>query len=243
MGDDKSRNLNRSVYLVLHLNEHAFPLDPVIPINLIICQDGRRIYSFVSKESAENGTPVTLTFPSLAESKHSDSVAGDIETFDHILTQYADFRWEYESSGNSEIPPSPISPPSNVNTASAPPYIYDNEEDSVGTKVQEGKHVDNPELRGHLVLMDQASGEVLGQVATGTTAIKEDPSVSGSSAIGQHDAGPVVLELPPDVYDAYTGAKPLTEVTPDLLEAREIFVRGVPPEEEDWVTKSAHLMR
>ena len=229
--------------MVLHLNEHALPLDPVIPISLIICQDGRRVYSFVTRVNTEKEVSVSLTLPALSGSKDSDSVAGDIETFDHILTQYADFRWAYESSSSPVIPPSPTSSPSYANTSTAPPYFYDNEEDIVGTKVQEGKHVDNPELRGHLVLMDEASGEVLGQVPTQTTAIKEDPSVSGSSAIGQQNAGPVVLELPPDVYDAYTGARPLTEVTPDLLEAREIFVTAVPPGQEDWITKSAHLMR
>lgn len=231
--------------MVLHLNGHAFPLDPVIPISLIIYQDGRRVYSFVAKQSAGNGTPVTVTLSSLFDSKDSDKVAADIETFDQILTQYADFRWQYESSTSSEIPSSPGSSHLTVNTLAAPPYTYgyDNEEDTEGTKVQEGKHVDNLELRGHLVLMDESSGEVLGQVPTRTTAIKEDPSVSGLTTTGEQNAGPVVLELPPDVYDAYTGAKPWTEITPDLLEAREIFVTAVPPEEQDWVTKSAHLMR
>ena len=49
-----------------------------------------------------------------------------------------------------------------------------------------------------------------------------------------------------DMYDAYTGAG--TSVVPyaeraDLEEARAIFVRAIPPEDQDWMTKSATIIR
>ncbi|CAL1703366.1 unnamed protein product [Somion occarium] len=91
--------------------------------------------------------------------------------------------------------------------------------------------------------MDEASGEVVAEVPERLgVSIKEDPSVSGASRDGA-SAGPVVLELPPDVYDVYTGAKDAKDVREeDLLEAREIFVTAIPPEEQDWITKSANLV-
>ncbi|KAH9939583.1 hypothetical protein B0H21DRAFT_756277 [Amylocystis lapponica] len=87
--------------------------------------------------------------------------------------------------------------------------------------------------------MDEASGEVVAEVPH-QAPITEDPALAqqdqkqGAGSLDEK-AGPVVLELPPDAYDAHTttGA--------ELLEARQLFVRAVPPEEQDWIMKSAML--
>ncbi|OBZ75409.1 hypothetical protein A0H81_04903 [Grifola frondosa] len=68
-------------------------------------------------------------------------------------------------------------------------------------------------------------------------ALAQEDTKAAEAGAAEQIAAPVVLELPPDVYDAYTGAAP--GVPSDLTEAQEIFVRAVPPEEQDWIMKSA----
>ena len=73
--------------------------------------------------------------------------------------------------------------------------------------------------------------------------IQEDDSIGRADAAA--DAGPVMLELPPNVYDAYTSGASSAPITvgSELEEARTIFVRTIPPKEQDWITKSASLIR
>jgi spartin len=82
------------------------------------------------------------------------------------------------------------------------------------------------DLRGHLVLINEDSGEVVGQVDKKFN-IREDPRL--------HEKGrenePVVIEVP-DEDGVYDDGTPL-----------EVFARYVPPGEEDWITKGATVVR
>jgi spartin len=82
------------------------------------------------------------------------------------------------------------------------------------------------DLRGHLVLINEDNGEVVGQVDQ-KFHIREDPRL--------HEKGrenePVVIEVPED-DSAYDEGTPL-----------EVFARYVPPEEGDWMTKGATVVR
>ncbi|KAI0081448.1 hypothetical protein K474DRAFT_1688682 [Panus rudis PR-1116 ss-1] len=208
---------DKAVFIVLHLDQYTFPLDPVSPVNLVLYDDGRRSYTFQSNQ--QQGT---ITIPALSEDQ--TQLAEDIETFDQILSQYADLRWKTQSEVDAGLG-----------------HEY--------TRVREGQHVDDSALRGHLVLMDEASGEVVAEVPQKLN-VREDPSVSSSQDRKDGEKGPVLLELPPDVYDAYTGEgngvwqppKARREEGEEYVEAKEIFVRAIPPEEQDWMTKSAHVI-
>jgi len=211
-----------SMHLVVQLNEHNFPIDPASPVSLVISDDGERTYTIQPTNGGKQSVrEVKLIIPCPTEDE--SHLIEDIETFDHVLAQYAGFSWRTEDG-------TPTDP--------APSYA---------TAIKTGTHVSDPSLRGHLVLMDESSGEVIGGVQDKLAglSIKEDPAVSAQDKglnAGQ-DAGPVVLELPPDIYDAYTGAARVGESEgEEFREAREIFVRSIPVEEQDWMTRSATLI-
>lgn len=213
---------NRSVYLVVRLNDVEFPIDPSRPIARHITPDGTHVYTFTLDGPAAqslglkgDSVPISLSLMGLPDPARKDA----IETFDQILGQYAG--WE-GVSGDVQQP--------------------------TGLNMQEdaGKPAD---LRGRLVLMDESTGEMVGEVPN-QLPIHEDPALEGiDKTEGAKDvahAAPVVLELPPDLYDAYTGQQPSeaeSVAAAELSEAREIFVRAVPPEQQDWIMKSASLVR
>ena len=162
-----------------------------------------------------DSVPVSLSLRGLPDPTRKDA----IETFDQILGQYAG--WEGASGDVQQ---------------------------STGVNLH-GDGGRAEDLRGRLVLMDEMTGEMVGEVPH-QLPIHEDPALEGIDKIeGAKDvahAAPVVLELPPDVYDAYTGQQPSeaeVAAAAELTEAREIFVRAVPPEQQDWLTKSASLIR
>lgn len=213
-----SGNTNNTVYLILHLNNHVYPIDPAIPLHLKHLPSGERTYSFRPTEGT--GIPeVHLTIPSPPSDTHLKDAH---EILDHVLSQYASLH--HDSSG---LPPIPT---------------YDQ---AISTNFA-GMHLDNPGLKGHLVLLDEASGEVVGELPR-TLNIKEDETVrAGEKAAKAHDgvAAPVVLELPPNVYDEYMSGKSISSGEgEELAEVREVFVTVIPPEERDWMTRGAGLFR
>ncbi|KAI0648358.1 hypothetical protein C8Q79DRAFT_571098 [Trametes meyenii] len=220
--DDKATQLaaslsheDRSLYLVLHLNALELPLDPTHPISVQVGRDGARTYTFQSIESpvdqASSTIYLTVPIPARPDAHRAETV----EAFDHILAQYA------EVSGLS-LDPATRSPNSNAQSPTA------------GQPDQD--------LRGRLVLVDEESGEVVGELPN-RVHISEDPALAKAEKGKDGEPAPVLLELPPDVYDAYTGqgtsVVPYHEPESDLDEAKEIFVRAIPPEDQDWITKSA----
>ena len=227
---------DRSLILVLRLGALELPLDPARPISLRIARDGTRTYTFRSatadasvqdkpEHAVDDPTATWLTVP--VPSRPDPHRAETVEALDHILAQYADFDWETEGGAHHDAPPHTVEEEVHAPAprADAPPK----------------------ELHGKLVLMDEESGEIVGELPN-RVKIKEDPALA-DVAYGKAKGGepaPVMLELPEDVYDAYTGAG--TSVVPysersELEEAREIFVRAIPPEDQDWMTKSATLIR
>ncbi|OJT13433.1 hypothetical protein TRAPUB_10031 [Trametes pubescens] len=230
--DDKTAPLaaslsadDRSLYLVLRLNSLELPLDPTRPISVHVANDGARTYTFQSTDTLpiEGPTPVYLTVP--IPSRPDAHRAETIEAFDHILAQYA------EVEG---FPPSPILPaqhPAGQGDATSSSQTRDSKKE---------------DMHGKLVLMDEESGEVVGELPH-RVHIKEDPALARAEKGKDGAPAPVLLELPPDVYDAYTGqgASVLPyHTTPqsDVEEAREIFVQAIPPEDQDWMTKSATII-
>ncbi|KAH9930943.1 uncharacterized protein B0H18DRAFT_1083676 [Fomitopsis serialis] len=214
-----SATSGRSVYLVVRLNAIEFPIDPSRPVARHITPDGTHVYTFVLDGQAARtldlkgeSVPVSLSLRGLPDPARIDA----IETFDQILGQYAG--WEGASGGVQQ---------------------------SAGVNLHEGGG--NPEtLRGRLVLMDEATGEMVGEVPH-QLPIHEDPALvrvdEVEGAKGTAHTAPVVLELPPNVYDAYTGQGTAEgAAASELSEAQEIFVRAIPPDQQDWMTKSASLI-
>lgn len=217
------------VTLALHLNSHVFKLIPPTPVALVILPSGERIYTFeaaTGEKSTEKPNSVRLTVPPPTEG--SQHVATDIETFDQILTQYTDFSW---TQGSPEVAPPPLPARRGQPDSAVPPNIKPN--------VEEHKPVQDPSLRGRLLLMDETNGDVIGELPE-TLNITEDPSMPGSAGSG---ADAVVLEMHPDMFDACTGVRPLGSEGEELLGTREVFVSVVPPEDQDWMMKGASLVR
>ncbi|EMD34367.1 hypothetical protein CERSUDRAFT_97628 [Gelatoporia subvermispora B] len=231
-----------AVYLVLKLGDVEIPVDPAQQVSLNIAADGMRTYNFSATELDGSGTSAQA---GLGDEKNTNAVrlaippstlarpqvVEDVETFDHVLTQYANFTWTSE----------------------------DTQQLSQGTDIpsREPQETDiDDDLRGRLVLMDEASGEVVAELPE-DLHVTEDPGLAREDALREagkapspgesaRRADPVVLELPPEVYDAYTGQAGAPEAGRDaggaLKDTRELFVRAIPPEEQDWITKSASLI-
>ncbi|KAI0324694.1 hypothetical protein GY45DRAFT_342417 [Cubamyces sp. BRFM 1775] len=227
--DDKSAPLaaslsaeDRSLYLVLRLNSLELPLDPTKPISVQVGPDGGRTYTFQAADTPVGAEPslIRLTIP--IPPRHDAHRAETVEAFDHILAQYT------EVEG---IAPEPHS------------QAYHEAETRTAASHAASEAAAQPEdLRGKLVLMDEESGEVVGELPS-RVHITEDPALAKAEKGKDGEPAPVLLELPPDVYDAYTGqgtsVVPYHEPESELEEAREIFVRAIPPEDQDWITKSA----
>ncbi|KAJ7144893.1 hypothetical protein C8R43DRAFT_1070394 [Mycena crocata] len=82
---------------------------------------------------------------------------------------------------------------------------------------------DSEDLRGHLVLVNQDNGEVVGEFDR-KFSVQEDPTLSQAG----HERDPVIIELPDDKeWDENVMA---------------IFARAIPPEQQDWITKGATII-
>ena len=86
---------------------------------------------------------------------------------------------------------------------------------------------DQKNLHGHLVMINEDTGEIVGEVED-RFRIQEDPMMYQQG----HENDPVVIEVPDE------GG--LREEDANALAA---FARIVPPDEQDWITKSATVVR
>jgi spartin len=77
------------------------------------------------------------------------------------------------------------------------------------------------DLRGRFVLVNEDGGEIVGAL-DGSVRVREDPSLGEAG----HENDPVIVELPEDD-------------TLDDLRDIEVLVRTVPPEDRDWMMRSA----
>ncbi|KAE9401528.1 hypothetical protein BT96DRAFT_965005 [Gymnopus androsaceus JB14] len=84
---------------------------------------------------------------------------------------------------------------------------------------------DTPQdYRGHLVLINQDSGDIIGEVDQ-KISVHEDAALSHPEKGHEHD--PVVIEIPEDEEEG---------------KAIEVFARTIPPNEQDWITSSAKVV-
>ncbi|KAJ6606271.1 hypothetical protein DFH09DRAFT_1119723 [Mycena vulgaris] len=83
---------------------------------------------------------------------------------------------------------------------------------------------DSEDLRGHLVLVNQDNGEVVGEFDR-KFSVQEDPALSTKG----HEGDTVIIEINEDTDHGDANAM-------------EMFVRAIPPEQQDWITKGATII-
>ncbi|KXN92004.1 hypothetical protein AN958_11064 [Leucoagaricus sp. SymC.cos] len=188
---------DRDVYLVLKLNMSETPIDPERVIQRADTPFSR-IYTFYS--TPNDSTELVLTVPCAPGDTKSTPLLEDMETFESILEQYVvDFR--SPTSARTQAPPVPDRPP--------PTYTSDTKD-----------------LRGHLVMINEETGEVVGEVED-RFRIQEDPMMYERG----HERDPVVIEVPDEAG--------LREGDANAMQA---FARIIPPDQRDWITKSATIV-
>ncbi|KAK7037508.1 hypothetical protein VNI00_011000 [Paramarasmius palmivorus] len=190
---------NRDVFLVLRVNSLEVPLDPTRTIVLNDSSSGR---TYVFHGTEADPTELTLV---IAYSVYANDgpLPEDLETFDGVLAQYANF----QVAGRVSEPPSPAV-----------------EKNGTGLPVAPANGSSKEDMRGHLVLMNEETGEIVGEVDKRIT-VREDPHLSEKG----HERDPVVIEIPDDA-------------SPDEETAIEAFARNVPPDQQNWMTNSASLV-
>ncbi|KAF9023045.1 hypothetical protein BDZ89DRAFT_1136993 [Hymenopellis radicata] len=121
----------------------------------------------------------------------------DVETFDGILAQYTQFTHQAAEK--------PI-----------PAYV---------SQVSE-KSRPLSDYRGHLVLVNEDSGEVVGEFDKKIN-VHEDPKLRERG----HEKDPVVITVPEGKVQDVNDETPL-----------EFFAQAIPPDQQDWMTKSATVV-
>ncbi|KAF5386691.1 hypothetical protein D9615_001970 [Tricholomella constricta] len=197
---DASQAVQRDVYLVLRLGSLEIPIDPA---RIIQRTDGSgwRTYTFFPTESDPSELVVSVSPPTPSES-NLPHFSEDLETFETILAQYGDLRGTPDS------------------LKAAYPV---RESDVIGSSFP-GGHGD---LRGHLVVINQDNGEVVGQFDDAKFRVQEDPKLHERG----HENDAVIIEVP----DAQPGED-------QDANALQMFIRAVPPDQQDWITKSATIV-
>lgn len=99
-------------------------------------------------------------------------------------------------------------------------FIY-NDPQHVHPQPKTGLSEKSGDLRGHVVLVNEDNGEVVGELDN-KIHIQEDPTMNEKG----REKEPVIIEIPEDAADARTA-----------------FVRAIPPGEGDIITKGASLIR
>lgn len=214
MPPSQSPFYDRDVYLVIKLGRFEIPVDPYCQVTASCTRhDSAHLYTFLPTDS---DSQFSISIPS----PRSPLASQDLDTFNHVLTQYLlsfsdqrDGQYHLDQK-NTDPVPRPAS--------------------STSTNEQEYE-----DLRGHLILVNESDGTVLGDLDH-DFKISEDPALSRDLP----EDTPVVIELPPD-YDAATADRRVNIPGGEFLPftAREAFVRAVPPEERDAVTHTAMMIR
>lgn len=215
---------DRDVYLVLRIGTFEGALDPTSVVDI---EDdysrGIRIYRFSQERFTEHAQG--SVYPEVLSVRRPQGEKGmlgphsgiqeDLETFESILAQYADVR-----RGGVSSPITPVNEKSASNFSGQ--YL-----DSVANSSAPHKSMSDPSLRGHLVLVNQDNGELVGQVQDKRLHIQEDMLLRKPG----HENDPVVIEVP----DSYTPGK-----QEDV--AMDVFVRTMTKEDEDFITKGATVV-
>ncbi|KAF9464641.1 hypothetical protein BDZ94DRAFT_1256212 [Collybia nuda] len=198
-----STSADRDVYLILRLNSIETPIDPARTIHRTD-GSGWRTYSFHGTDA--DPTELTVTIWPPTPSNSNSGFLEDLETFEGILAQYADLR----GSSDSVNVTNPIPTTSNTGNVIGSDYSR--------------THSD---LRGQLVVVNEDTGEVVGQFDDGKFKVQEDPRLREKG----HENDAVVIEIPEPSDDP-----------DDDANALKMFIRAVPPDQQDWITKSATIV-
>jgi spartin len=200
---------DRDICLVIKLGYFEIPVHPSRRVVASI-RHHSHLYTFLPTDPDPEFS-ISVPFP------HSPVASQDLETFNHVLTQYV-------SSFSEQRDRKHI------------PYHLDQKIDTPPPPARSVNEQEYEDLRGRLVLMDESDGTVLGE-------LDHDFKINEDLSRDLPDGAPVVIDLPPD-YDSATAVRanvPGQEFTP--LTAREAFVRAVPPEERDALMNTATLIR
>jgi len=189
----------RDVYLVLQVNATEVPIDPG---RIVTRADTPifRSYTFAGTQLEPADIVLRVKVPSQGS---SPELSDKLEAFDSILEQYVtDFR----RTGNR---PDALTETPIPSTQSARLGVTSGQKD----------------LRGHLVLINEETGEVIGEVQE-NFRINEDPALYEAG----HQNDPVIIEIPEQTT---------RESDSNALEA---FAHIVPPDQQNWITKSAGIV-
>ena len=212
LSDPLGGHLNETIYLILRINTSETPIDPfrtVLRSELILTPSStvtgtrtaqpdalkpikKNIYRFLG--TPHHPTELKLTIDS--DSLDTD-VQAALEMFDNILEQYViDFKKITPSSSSS---------------SSSPQSLEQNQDQVLDSN-----------LRNHLILINEQTGQVLVQFEDDTFHIQEDPSMRHVE--GDDELVVIDLDLEWTHEDGDTS-------------------RVIPLDEETWVTKSASVVR
>ncbi|KAF7783260.1 hypothetical protein Agabi119p4_2636 [Agaricus bisporus var. burnettii] len=169
---------------------------PIDPTRVIQCSNTPVARVYTFNPNDPN--ELVLTVATVTGNSKHDSLSEDLDTFESLLEQYVlDFRPSLSSSSSfSTLPP----PSRNVNDAI--------------------------DLRGHLVMINEDTGEVIGQVEDRFN-IREDPGMYERG----HEKDPIVIDVPDE-----------DGLRESDVNAMEAFARIIPPDQQDWITKSATVV-
>ncbi|KAF8894779.1 hypothetical protein BD779DRAFT_1502872 [Infundibulicybe gibba] len=194
----QSGESDRDVYLVLRLNSFETPIDPARVIHVSHANNSlSRTYTFRGTSHDPTEIIVSISQSPLAGGR-SEGFVEDLETFEGILSQYADLRMN-DGKNDSATPKNNI----------------------IGSAVPGGYG----DLRGHLVLVNEETGEIMGEMDD-RFRVREDPWLNEKG----HENDPVLLELPEESAEEHDA------------NAMEMFVRAIPPDQQDWMTTSASVV-
>ena len=194
----------RTVYLILRLNNYEIPIDPDRVVERTDIA-GTRTYTFAQTPSDPTHLILTLKGPRPGSSD-VESVE-KLDTFDNILEQYV-INFKGASTANGPNGPSLGAPTPSAHTTGI------------------GSVTSNKDFRGHLVMINEDTGEVVGEVED-RFRIREDPGMYEKG----HENEPVIIEVAEE-----------SNIESDA-NALEAFARMVPPDQQNWITKSASVVR
>ena len=169
---------------------------PIDPATTVKSSDGPGFKTYTFQGTQIHPTDVIVK---VLVSSSDVELLSKLEAFENIVEQYVA---EYHGS-----------------TTTAPPTIAGQ---STTVDVVPG----DKDLRGHLVMINEDTGEVVGEVED-RFKIKEDPLMHEKG----HEHDPVIIEVPEETT---------RQADANVLEA---FARIVPPEQRNWITSSANVVR
>lgn len=195
---EATSDYDRDIYFVLRVNAAEIPVDP----NRIVNRTDTpvfRTYTFSSTQF----DPLDITLRVRVPSRGSNpELFDELDTFDNILEQYVtNFRRPTSTLGLDTV--------------------YMSENPSTSFDITRGEK----DLRGHIVMINEDTGEVVGEVQD-KYEVHEDPAMYEKGC--QND--PVIIEIPEQTTresDAH---------------ALEAFAHLVPPDQHNWITKSASIV-